>query len=65
MAFRTLFTLATYYNLKIDQMDIKIAFLNSQIIKDIYIKYPYSFSKFKKVYCLLKSLYSLKQSPYI
>jgi hypothetical protein len=28
MAFCTLFALATYYNLKIDQMDIKMAFLN-------------------------------------
>jgi hypothetical protein len=28
MAFRTLFALATYYDLKIDQIDIKTAFLN-------------------------------------
>ena len=46
-------------------MDIKTAFLNSQIIEDIYVEYPYGFSKSKKVYCLFKNLYSLKQSPYI
>ena len=65
MAFYTLFTLTAYYNLKIDQIDIKTVFLNSQIIKDIYIKHLYSFSKSKKVYYLLKGLYGLKQSPYI
>jgi hypothetical protein len=36
-----------------------MAFLNSQIIEDVYIKYPYSFSKFKKVYHLFKSLYGV------
>ena len=65
MAFCILFALAAYYDLKIDQMDIKMAFLNGQIIEDVYIKYFYSFSKFKKVYYLFKSLYGLKQSPYI
>ena len=65
MAFRTLFALAAYYDLKINQIDIKTAFLNSQIIKDVYVKYFYSFSKSKKVYRLLKGLYGLKQSPYI
>jgi hypothetical protein len=63
MAFYILFALAAYHNLEIDQIDIKTAFLNSQIIKDIYVKYPYSFSKSREVYCLLKGLYSLKQSP--
>ena len=60
-----LFTLTIYYNLKINQIDVKTVFLNSQIIKDIYIKYFYSFSKSKEVYHLLKNLYGLKQSPYI
>ena len=65
MAFHMLFVLAAYHDLKIDQMDVKMAFLNSQIIKDIYVKYPYSFSKSKKVYHLLKGFYGLKQSLYI
>jgi len=46
-------------------MDIKMAFLNSQIIEDVYVEYPYDFGKSKEVCCLLKSLYGLKQSPYI
>ena len=65
MAFYILFALAAYYNLKINQMDIKIVFLNSQIIEDIYIKYFYSFSKFREIYCLFKGFYGLKQLPYI
>ena len=65
MAFHILFALAVYHDLKIDQIDIKMAFLNGQIIKDIYIKYPYSFSKSGEVYRLFKGFYGLKQSPYI
>ena len=65
MAFYILFTLAAYYNLKINQIDIKMAFFNSQIIKDVYVKYFYSFSKFREVHYFFKSLYGLKQSPYI
>ena len=65
MAFHTLFTLATYYNLEINQMDIKMAFFNGQIIKDVYIEYPYGFSKSKEVCRLFKGLYGLKQLPCI
>jgi hypothetical protein len=65
MAFRTLFALATYYDLKIDQMDVKTAFLNGQIIKDVYVEHPHGFGKSGEVYRLLKGLYGLKQSPYI
>ena len=42
-----------------------MAFLNGQIIKDVYIKHPYGFSKSREVYHLLKGLYGLKQLPYI
>ena len=65
MAFCTLFALVIYYNLKIDQMDIKTAFLNGQIIKDVYVKHPYGFGKSGEIYRLLKGLYGLKQSPCI
>ena len=60
MAFHTLFALATYYDLKINQIDVKTAFLNGQIIKDVYVKHPYGFSKSREVCRLLKGLYSLK-----
>ena len=35
-------------------------FLNNQIIKYVYIKHPYGFSKSGEVYRLLKGLYGLK-----
>ena len=65
MAFRILFALAAYYDLKIDQMDVKTAFLNGQIIEDVYVEYPHGFGKSGEVCYLLKGLYGLKQSPYI
>ena len=65
MAFHTLFALAAYHDLKINQMDVKMAFLNGQIIKDVYVKHPYGFSKSGEVCYLLKGLYGLKQSPHI
>jgi hypothetical protein len=46
-------------------MDVKIAFLNGQIVEDIYIKHLYGFGKSGKVCYLLKGLYGLKQLPYI
>ena len=60
MAFYILFALTAYYNLKINQINIKIAFLNSQIIKDVYIKHLYGFGKSREICCLLKGLYGLK-----
>ena len=63
MAFRTLFALAAYYDLEIDQMDVKTAFLNGQIIEDVYVEYPHGFGKSGEVCRLLKGLYGLKQSP--
>ena len=65
MAFRTLFALAAYYDLKIDQIDVKTAFLNGQIIKDVYVEHLYGFGKSREVCRLLKGLYGLKQLPRI
>jgi hypothetical protein len=63
MAFRTLFALAAYHDLEIDQMDVKTAFLNGQIIEDVYVEHPHGFGKSGEVCRLLKGLYGLKQSP--
>jgi hypothetical protein len=45
-------------------MDVKSAFLNGYINKEVYVKQPPSFEddkKFNHVYKLKKALYSLKQ----
>ena len=64
---RILLQLAAQYDLKIDQMDVKTAFLNAPIDCDIYIEQPEGFRSRGKngeklVWRLKKSLYGLKQS---
>lgn len=65
MAFRVLFAVATYYNLDINQMNVKTAFLYGLIDELVYIQVPKG-SKTqvtKEIICkLLKILYSLKQA---
>lgn len=66
MAFRTLFALAAFFDLDIDQMDVKTAFLYSLIDQLIYMEIPKSkeTKATKNMVCkLLKALYGLKQSP--
>ena len=61
-----LIALATVHDLKIHQMDVKIAFLNGELEEEIYMEQPKGFiapGKEKKVCRLVKSLYGLKQAP--
>lgn len=63
---RTLIALAARLGLKIDQMDVKTAFLNGNLQEKVYMKQPDGFvERGKEDYvCLLqKSLYGLKQAP--
>lgn len=66
MAFRVLFAVAAYFDLDIDQMDVKTAFLYGLIDQLIYMEIPKgSESKATRgmVCKLLKAIYGLKQSP--
>ncbi|KPJ16606.1 Retrovirus-related Pol polyprotein from transposon TNT 1-94 [Papilio machaon] len=63
---RLLLAMAAENKLKIDQMDVKTAFLNGYMEETVYMKQPEGFEeKGKEDYvCLLKrSLYGLKQAP--
>lgn len=63
MAFRVLFAIVVYYDLDIDQIDIKIAFLYGMINQLIYrqiLKGSESSANKGMVCKLLKTLYSLK-----
>jgi len=52
------------FNLELEQMDVKTAFLHGDLEETIYMEQPEGFVEDKSKVCLLKkSLYGLKQSP--
>ena len=66
MAFRVLFAIVAFFDLDIDQMDVKTAFLYGLIDQLIYVEIPKGSedqTNKGKVCKLLKALYGLKQSP--
>ncbi|PKI79077.1 hypothetical protein CRG98_000558 [Punica granatum] len=63
---RLLFAIATKKSWKIFQLDVKSAFLNGVLEKEIYVEQPEGFAVKgveDKVYRLIKALYGLKQAP--
>ncbi|GJR31246.1 zinc finger, CCHC-type containing protein [Tanacetum coccineum] len=63
---RLLVALASIHNLIIHQMDVKTAFLNSELDEKVYMNQPQGFimpGNENKVCKLIKSLYGLKQAP--
>jgi hypothetical protein len=64
MSYKALFAIAAALDLEIEQMDVKIAFLYSNIEEDIFVEQPHGLGDNSgQVYKLNKALYSLKQSP--
>ncbi|KAJ9555886.1 hypothetical protein OSB04_010500 [Centaurea solstitialis] len=62
---RILMAISAYFNYEIWQMDVKTAFLNGKLTKDVYMQQPEDFVDPKnpdKVCKLLKSIYGLKQA---
>lgn len=63
---RLLIAIAAIHNLEMHKMDVKTAFLNGELEKEIYVQ---QFERFvspnqkHKVCKLVKSLYGLKQAP--
>ncbi|GJY60836.1 retrovirus-related pol polyprotein from transposon TNT 1-94, partial [Tanacetum coccineum] len=65
-AIRIFLAFATYMNIKVYQIDVKSAFLNGKLKKEVYVKQPPGFesSEFPDFVCKLdKALYGLKQAP--
>ncbi|GJU66929.1 retrovirus-related pol polyprotein from transposon TNT 1-94 [Tanacetum coccineum] len=65
-AIRIFLAFATYMNFKVYQIDVKSAFLNGKLKKEVYVKQPPGFesSEFPDFVCKLdKALYGLKQAP--
>jgi len=65
-AIRMLLAFACYKNFKLYQMDVKSAFLNGYINKEVYVEQPLGIQNHKyedHVFKLSKALYGLKQAP--
>ncbi|KAK1616242.1 hypothetical protein QYE76_021759 [Lolium multiflorum] len=63
---RILLAYASRHNFKLQQMDVKIAFLNGPLHEEVYVKQPPGFEDLNfpnHVYKLDKALYGLKQAP--
>ncbi len=63
--FRTLMAIAAAYDLEIQQLDIKTAFLQGELAERIYIQQPEGFQEGSTGTCCLlnKAIYGLKQAP--
>lgn len=62
---RMVLTFANNHNLTFQQMDVKSAFLNGYIMKEVYVKQSLGFkdpNELIHVYKLNKALYGLKQA---
>jgi len=62
---RMLLVIVAQFDLELEQMDVKTAFLHGELEEKIYIKQPEGYiveNKENKVSLLKKSLYGLKQS---
>ena len=62
-AYRLLFALMVLNGWTCHQMDVATAFLNGDVLEEIYIHPPQGYPHPGKVLRLLKALYGLKQSP--
>ncbi|CAM8959013.1 unnamed protein product [Rhodiola kirilowii] len=63
---RIILSLVANFNLELEQLDVKTAFLHGSLDETIYMRQPEGFNvgdSDKKVCLLKKSLYDLKQSP--
>ena len=63
---RILLTIAAYHDYEIWQMDVKIAFLNRNLIKDVYMTQPDGFviqEHANKICKLQRTIYSLNKHP--
>ena len=64
-SFMVIMALVAHFDLHLQQMDVKTAFLNGNLVEEIYMKQPYGFTMKgdENLVCRLqKSIYGLKQA---
>ncbi|GKG11212.1 retrovirus-related pol polyprotein from transposon TNT 1-94, partial [Tanacetum coccineum] len=65
-AIRIFLAFAAHMNMAVYQMDVKTAFLNGNLLEEVYVSQPDGFVDLdnpNQVYKLKKALYGLKQAP--
>jgi len=64
MTYKVIFAIAAFYNYKLEQMDVKMAFLHNDLKEEVYVVQLTEYEEEKGKVCKLKkALYGLKQSP--
>ena len=61
---RTYFAHAASGGMEVHHVDVKTAFLNSEVDRELYCRPPDGLQNGKTIWRLLKSLYGLRQAPY-
>ena len=60
---RIIMAIVTHFDLELHQIDVRITFLNGDLVEDVYMSQPISFEEVGKEYMvckLYKSIYGLK-----
>jgi len=66
MTYKVIFIIIIFYNYKLKQINIKTAFLHSNLKEEVYVIQLTKYEKEKDKICKLKkALYELKQSFYL
>ena len=63
LAYKTVISYATQFDLEIEQMDVITAFLQGDLNEELYVEQPHGFRTNDQVCKLQKALYGLKQAP--
>jgi len=66
MTYKVIFIIAVFYNYKLKQINVKTAFLHSDLKEEVYVIQLNEYEKEKDKMCKLKkALYELKQLSYL
>ena len=64
-SFKTLIAIAAKFDFELKQYDVINAFVNVKLIKNVYMRMPFSYKKLDIMVKLLKALYGLRESFFL